>query len=225
MRRWRVPAAGAVAGLLLVAAYFVGLHQPRSAEIADVKADVEQLRAQQVPLQRDIKGLEEVAGRQAELEDALQLLEQLIPAGLAQSTLLVELQSAAAGAGVGLVSVTFGDPEVPKGAPESGVPGVVLVAMPVTVMVDGRFLAIAELLRRVEVDVDRAVLVGTVALTEAEAGFPQLRATWSGQAYALIAADDPLLPSAEPSPSGPSPSVKQQRPPGAGSTRPPQGKA
>jgi len=200
--------AGAVAALALVAAYFVGFRQPKSAEIADVKADAEQLRAQQMPLQRDIKGLEEVAARQTELEGALRLLERLIPTGLAQPTLLVELQAATEGSGVELVSVTFGDPEVPKGAPQSHVPGTVLAVMPVTVIVDGRFLAINDVLRRVEVDLDRAVLVGTVALTEAEAGLPQLRATWSGQAYALMAADDPLLADPQASPA-PSPSAAQ----------------
>ncbi len=181
------------AALVLIAVYFVGLRQPRSAEIAEVEADVEQLRAQQMPLQRDIKGLEQVAGREAQFKGALQLLERLIPSGLAQDALLVQLQGAAQGAGVELVSVAFGDAEVPKSAPESHLPGTVLVAMPVTVIVDGPFLGVTEVLRRIEVDVDRAVLVGSVALTEAEAGLPRLRGTWSGRAYALLAADDPLL--------------------------------
>lgn len=200
MRRRRVPAAGVLAALLLVAVYFVGVRQPRNAEISEAVGETEQLRAQQGPLRKEIKGLGEVAAREAELTGALQVLEGFIPAGLSQPSLLVQLQAAADGSDVDLVSVTFGDPEVPEGAPATPRPGTVLVAMPVTVMVDGSYLGITDLLRRVEVDVDRAVLVGTVALTEAEAGFPQLRGTWSGQAYALLAADDPLLvdPSAPP---------------------------
>lgn len=209
MRRWRVPAAGMAAALVIVAVYFVGFRQPRTAEVAEVEADVEQLRAQQMPLQREIKGLEEVAGREAELKDALQLLERLIPSGLAQDTLLVELQGAAEGAGVELVSVTFGDPEVPKSAPESNVPGTVLVAMPVTVIVDGPFLGVTEVLRRVEVDIDRAVLVGSVALTEGEAGLPRLRGTWSGRAYALLPADDPLLVDPDAPPTEATPAAQQ----------------
>jgi hypothetical protein len=124
---------------------------------------------------------------------------------------------------VNLVSVTFGDPEVPKGVPESHVPGTVLVAMPVTVIVEGPFLRVADLLRRVEIDLDRAVLVGTLALTEAEVGFPQLRGTWSGQAYALIAADDPLLvdPNAPPPTTTPSGGAPEGR--STPSTRPIQG--
>ena len=185
MRRRRVPAAGVLAALLLVAVYFVGVRQPRNAEISEAVGETEQLRAQQGPLRKEIKGLGEVAAREAELTGALQVLEGFIPSGLSQPSLLVQLQAAAEGSGVDLVSVTFGDPEVPEGAPATPRPGTVLVAMPVTVMVDGSYLGITDLLRRVEVDVDRAVLVGTVALTEAEAGFPQLRGTWSGQAYAL----------------------------------------
>ena len=192
MRRWRVPAASVVAAVLLVSLYFFGSRQPKSAEIAEIEADTEQLRAQQAPLRREIKGLEEVAGREPEFKRALQLLERLLPSDLAQPSLLVHLQGAAEAAGVSLVSVTLGDPEVPKGAPESHVPGTVLVTMPVTVVVDGLYLKVTELLRRVEV-LDRAVLVGTLAFTEADAGLPLLRGTWSGQAFALISAEDPLV--------------------------------
>ncbi len=206
MTRWRVPAAGFLGGVLLVAAYMIGFHGPRSDEIRALVADADLLRSQQEPLRREIRSLDEVASRENELANALRLLERLIPSGLAQSALLVQLQAAADGAGVRLVSITFGDPEVPKAAPESPVPGSVLVTMPLTVVVEGPYVNITELLHRVEVDVDRAVLVGEVALAEAESRFPQLAATWSGQAYALLREDDPLLrdaeaPAAEPAPS------------------------
>jgi Tfp pilus assembly protein PilO len=205
MRRWRVPAAGAVAALVIVAVYFLGFRQPRSEEAARLVSETEQLRSLQVPLRRDIKGLEQVAARQDELKAALQHLERLIPSGLAQPSLLAQIQASAEGAGVKVGSVSFGDPALAEGAPPSPIPGTVLVAMPVTVIVEGRYLDIAELLRRVEVDFDRAVLVGDVAVTEADAGFPQLSGTWSGNVYALLATGDPLLvdpdaPAAEPAP-------------------------
>ena len=209
MRRWRVPAVGALAGIVLVAIYVVGFHRPRSSEIAALSAEASQLRAQQAPLRRTIGALEKVAEREPEFKTALQLLEQLIPSSLAQPSLLVEIQEAAQAAGVALVSVTFGDPKVPNDAPQSHVPGTVLVAMPLTVVVSGPFAGITNMLRTTEVGKDRAVLVGTVALTEADAGFPQLTGTWSGQAFALLPAEDPLLvghsvpanqPSANPTP-------------------------
>lgn len=193
MRRWRVPGAGALAAIVLVAIYVVAFHNPRSSRITGLDDEATQLRAQQAPLQRSIDALEKVAAREPEFNTALRLLEQLIPTGLSQPSLLVELQSAARAAGVVLESVTFSNPEVPQGAPPSHVPGTVLVAMPLSVVVTGPFAAITDMLRRVEVSKNRAVLVGAVALTEADAGFPQLTGTWSGQAFALLPADGPLL--------------------------------
>ena len=97
-----------------------------------------------------------------------------------------------------LGSITFGDSKIPEGAPASPVLGTVLTAMPLTVVVEGPFVNITDLLHRVEVDMDRAVLVGSLALTEAEVGFPLLTGTWSGQAYSLLRPDDPLLVGSEP---------------------------
>ena len=211
MRRWRVPAAGLVAALVLTALYVVGIHRPRSGEIAELSADTKQLLARQNPLRRDIEGLEEVAARQPEFDAALRSLEQLIPSDLAQPSILAQLQSAAKKAGVELVSVTFGDPHVPKGVPESHVAGTALAAMPVTVRVEGPFLGISDLLREIETGIERAVLVDSLALTEAEAGFPELTGTWSGQVYAVLPGDDPLLvdpeapPPADPAPPAASP--------------------
>ena len=193
MKRWRVPAAGAVVALIMVAVYAVGFHGPRSSRIAELAAETEQLRAQQPPLQRSIDALEKVEAREPEFKTALQLLDKLIPPRLAQPALLVEMQSAARGAGVELVSVTFGDPKSPKDAPNSPVPGSVLVVMPLTVVVNGPYAGISDMLRRIEVEKERAVLVGAIALSEADGGFPMLTATWSGQAYALLPANDPLL--------------------------------
>ena len=193
MRRYRVPAAGALAAIVLVTIYAVGFHQPRRSRIAALEAEANQLRAQQAPLQRSIDALEKVEAREPEFRTAVQLLEQLIPTHLAQPSLLVEMQTAARAAGVVLVSVTFSDPEVPKAAPQSHVPGTVLVAMPLSVVVNGPYAGIIDMLRRIEVSKDRAVLVGAVAMTEADTGFPQLTGTWSGQAFALLPADDPLL--------------------------------
>lgn len=193
MRRWRVPGAGALGAIVLTAIYFMGFHQPRGEQIAERAADVTRLRSEQVTLRRSIAALEKVEAGEPEFNTAFRLLDQLIPPGLAQPSLLAQLQTAAQGAGVELVSVTFGDPGVPEGTPPSGVPGTVLVAMPVTVVVNGPFAGITDMLERIENGKARAVLVSGVALTEADAGFPRLTGTWSGQAYALLPADDPLL--------------------------------
>ena len=193
MRRWRVPAAGAVVAVVLVAINLLGFHQPRSREIATLRSDTRRLLAEQAALERDIAALENVKRREGELQPALQLLNTLIPPDLAQPALLAQIQIAAQGSGVELLSVTFGDPTVPKEAPASGVPDTVLVSMPLTVVVRGPYAGIANLLRRIETENHRAVLVRTVAVTESDAGFPQLTGTWSGEAYALLAAASPVL--------------------------------
>jgi Tfp pilus assembly protein PilO len=193
VRRWRVPAGGAVAALLLVAIDLLGFHQPRSREIATLHSDTRRLRSEQVALERTIAALENVKAREPELRTALQLLDTLIPPHLAQPALLAQMQGAAQGAGVELVSVTFGDPTVPKEAPASAIPDAVLVSMPLTVVVRGPYAGITNLLRRIETEKNRAVLVRTVAVTESDAGFPQLTGTWSGEAYALLAAANPVL--------------------------------
>ena len=193
MRRWRVPTGGAVAAIVLVAIYLLGFHQPRSNEIATLHSDTRRLRSEQAALERNIAALENVKSRQPELKTALELLNTLIPPHLAQPALLAQVQIAAHGAGVELVSVTFGDPTVPKEAPASAIPDTVLVSMPLTVVVRGPYAGITNLLRRIETERSRAVLVRTVAVTESDAGFPQLTGTWSGEAYALLAAANPVL--------------------------------
>lgn len=210
MKRWRVPLAGGAAALLFSVLFFVGFHQPRSDEITKLSADAEQLRSSQALLRRETQALEEVEARAGEFQAALGRLEELIPSGLAQDAVLAQLQDAAGGAGVELASVTFEDPQVPDGAPASEVPGAVLVEMPITAAVNGPFAGVTELLHRVETRPQRAVLIGAVALTEAEAGFPAVTGTWSGRAYALLSADDPILidPDAPPTTSeAPAPAV------------------
>jgi Tfp pilus assembly protein PilO len=192
VRRMRIPIAGAVVAVLLIAAYAFGFHRPRSDAIAQAGADVQQLRSEQTALQNEIAVLEEVQDRQPELQAALDRLEGLIPSELAHPDVLAQLRAAAGEAGVKLTSVAIGQPEIPEGAPP-GLPGTTLVKMDVTASVDGAFAGVTELFRRVEAELTRAVLVGTVALTEAEAGFPEITGTWSGSAYALLPVDHPLL--------------------------------
>lgn len=198
MRRWRIFLAGAGVGLLLIGGYFVGFHQPRGEEIVQLSAEADQLRARQAALRQENRELEGVAARAGEFQAALDRLQQLIPPKLTQDRVLEQLRADAAAAGVALVSVTFGDPQVPEGAPPSDVPGTVMVEMAMTVMAEGPYAGISDLLRRVEGEADRAVLIDTVAVTEAEAGFPLVTGTWSGQAFALLSADDPLVQLGEP---------------------------
>lgn len=184
---------GAAAALVLTIVYVVGFYSPRSDRIAELRAQTKDLRAQQLTLKRNIAALEKVAAHEAEFNDARRLLDNLIPPGLSQPNLLAQVQTAAQAAGVQLVSVTFGGLGVPEKAPQSTVAGTVLVAMPLTIVVNGPYPGITNMLRQVETAKQRAILVKEVSLTEADAGFPILTGTWSGQVYALLPTGDPLL--------------------------------
>lgn len=184
---------GAAAALVLTIVYVVGFYSPRSDRIAELRAQTKDLRAQQLTLKKNIAALEKVAAHEAEFNDARRLLDNLIPPGLSQPNLLAQVQTAAQAAGVQLVSVTFGGLGVPEKAPQSTVAGTVLVAMPLTIVVNGPYPGITNMLRQVETAKQRAILVKEVSLTEADAGFPILTGTWSGQVYALLPTGDPLL--------------------------------
>ncbi len=93
MRRWRIPAAGAAAALLLTAVYVVAFHSPRSDRIATLRAESKQLRAQQATLKKNIDALEKVAAHEPEFNAARRLLDNLIPPGLSQATLLAQIQT------------------------------------------------------------------------------------------------------------------------------------
>ena len=193
MKRWRIPSAGAAAALVLMIVYGVGFHSPRSDRIADLRAQTKDLRAQQLTLRKNIEALEKVAAHEAEFNAARRLLDKLIPPGLSQPSLLAHIQTAAQTAGVQLMSVTFTGLGIPEGAPESTVAGTVLVAMPLTIVVNGPYAGITNMLRQIETAKQRAMLVQEISLTESDVGFPTLTGTWSGQAYALLPTGDPLL--------------------------------
>lgn len=198
MRRYRVLLAGAVVAAAILAVYVFTLHLPRAERIDEVRAEAERLRAYQVELRDEIVLLEEIAANEDAYVEALDQLEELIPADVAEPALLAELQRAADEAGVELVSVTFGELIVPEAA-EAATPADpgVLVEIPLTVAVEGDFFEVAELLRSVEVVMPRAILVDTVSLTQGRAGFPVLTGTWSASIYALVPSDDPRLGASE----------------------------
>lgn len=191
MKRYRVVLAGALAGLVLVAAYLFAFHLPRAERIDELQTRAEQLRSYQTQLRADIGHLEAIESREREYRRALDRLDELVPSEIDQPAVLRQLEDAADAADVTLQSVSFDDVAIPEDgeAEEFGDAGV-LVQVPVTGAVEGSFFPITDLLANIEVDMPRAVLIDTVTLTEAEQGFPSLTGTWSGRVYALVAAED-----------------------------------
>lgn len=196
--RARLPLiAGLGAALLLGVAFYFLLWQPRVQEQEDLEAEIATLQARQAQLSNEIRQLEEIQANELQIRAALARLEDFIPTGAAQPTVIRQFQLSADAAGVQIDTVTFGQPEPVEGAPATGDPSLVLAAIPVTMVTEGGYFQQVDLFRRLEVDVPRAVLVLNVAMSEGAAGFPSLSATWSGSIYALVPTDAPPPPPAE----------------------------
>lgn len=189
MRRYRVPLAAAGVGVLVVVAFWLFVQQPRADRLDRVEAETEQLTAQQQTVRGHIARLEAIAAEEERVRDDLRTARELIPEEARQSALLAQLQEGADAADVSLDGVTLGEPAPVQGAPAPDGPGAVLAQLPVTFTLEGDYFDLVDLLRRVETDVPRAVLVESVHLTEGEDGFPALSGVASGRAYSLVPSD------------------------------------
>lgn len=189
MRRYRVPLAAAGVGVLVVLGFWFFVHQPRADRLEDVDAEAEQLTAEQQTVRRHIARLEAIAAEEERVRADLRTAREMIPEDAQQPALLSQLQDAADAADVSLDGITLGDPAPVQGAPAPNEPGTVLAELPVTLRLEGDYFALVELFRRVETDVDRAVLVDDVHLTEGEDGFPALSGVASGLAYSVVSSD------------------------------------
>jgi Tfp pilus assembly protein PilO len=202
---------GLLVAILLALAFYFFLWKPASQEQARVAAETLTLQDQQRSLEAQIAQLREIERNQVEINAAKARLEEFIPNGSAQPSAIRQLQAAADAAGTDIASVTFADPAVPDPAAgavpgDTGDPGTTLANIPVTMAVDGGYFQIVDFLRRVEVDVPRAVLLETVNIVEEPtASFPTLRTTWTGQMFAVIPAADLVDTGAAPAPGAPAP--------------------
>ena len=164
--------------LLLIVLFYLFLWQPRSDEIAEVRARTEQVEAQEQQVRIEIARLRAIRENAAELEADLNAAGAILPASAAGPPLLRQLQLAADDAGMNLQSVTFGRPVVSGVDPE-------LAEMTVNVNVQGTYFQVVDFLRRVEDPriTPRGVLWGNVSMSITE--HPTLNVVLTGRAYAL----------------------------------------
>lgn len=192
----RPPLIGLLVALVLAVAFYFFLFKPASEEQAAVEAETLTLTDQQRTLEAQIARLRDIERNQVEINAAKARLEEYIPNGLAQPSAIRQLQAAADAAGTDIASLTFGEPTVPDAAAgatpaDTGDAGTTLANIPIAMAVDGGYFQIVDFLRRVEVDVPRAMLVQAVSLDEEEtARFPTLTATWTGQMFAVVPVGD-----------------------------------
>lgn len=184
--RSRAPIFGVLAALLLGVAYYFLLYQPRNTELDEVRTETAQLETERDTLQNEVRRLQDIQAREVEFRASLSRLEEYIPSGIAQSALIRQLQLAADQSGVEITGVSFADPQPVAEASPTGVPGTVLGSIATSATVDGGYFQMVDFLRRVEVDITRAILVQTLSVVEGEEEFPQLSTTWNGQLFALV---------------------------------------
>ena len=190
------PLLGAIAALVIAVAFYFLLYKPASEEQARVQAETATLIGQKNDLEQQIAQLRDIEARQVEINAAKARLEEYIPNGPAQPSVIRHFQTTADASGSDIGSVTFGDPTVPDAADgaapaDTGTPGTTLANIPVTMVLEGGYFQTVDFFRRLEVDVPRAVLVQTVDVAEeTDAGYPTLQTTWTGQIFAVISTGD-----------------------------------
>ena len=197
----RAPLLAAGVCVLGAIAFWFLAWQPMSEEreaLDDERADLEQEASR---LRNEIAALEDLKAQEAQLRYAFERHDDFLPVGLEQPAVVAELQEVADGAGVELEQMQFGDParvdldgDDEDGAPDVGEPGHVLASIQVALSLDGRYAELTDLLRRLEVEMDRALLVESLSLGSGSDGFPDLSASLSGQLFALVPTDEAADP-------------------------------
>lgn len=196
-----IPLIGLIVAMLLTAVFWFVMYQPQNERQRALEAQVLTLREQEQTLQARVAALQAIRDDEVAIRAALARLEEYIPTSVAQPSALRQLQRIADASGTTLEILRFGDAAPPQATGETtpvdtGEPGKVLAAIPVTIAVDGGYFQIVDFLRRLEVDLPRAVLVQDLALEKSPDGnFPRLRATLTSQLFAIIDAEQ--LPTAQ----------------------------
>jgi Tfp pilus assembly protein PilO len=189
----RILAVTLVVVALSVLLWWVAVVEPARQQVAALESETAALEADRAQLANQRASLLALRERAPILEEELQRLAAAIPADPDQERLLAVVQDAAAAAGVTFTSLAFTDPEPVDDAPAPGDPRLVLGATTVSGGMRATYFQIVDFLRRLEVGSPRVILVTAIAVTEAEAGFPQLDATFSADIFSLIPVPvDPL---------------------------------
>jgi Tfp pilus assembly protein PilO len=187
----RIPVIVALLAVLLTVAFWFLLYDPLRQEQVRYTGETAQLEAERSELTSRIAVLREVEQNVEDYESQLVRLAGYVPDDPAQPVALKELQRIADESGLEITEVSFADPELVPDAPETADPETVLARIPTQMRVSGAYFQVVDMLRRIEVEMGRAVKVETVTLAEDdELAFPDLTVTWTGQVYAVLPIDE-----------------------------------
>lgn len=183
----RAPLVVALAAVVLTAAWWYLLYQPQRVEQAELIEQTAQLESEREQLQSQIAVLNDVRDNEADYRSQLTRLREYIPDDPGQPDTLKALQQAADSSGVQITQLTFADPELVEDAPETSEELAALARIPTQMTVTGGYFQVVDLLRRVEVDLARAVKVSAVTMAEeTEESFPELTVATTGHIFAVL---------------------------------------
>ena len=183
----------ALAAVAIVALSFMFLIKPKMDDAAELRAEAEDIRAQQSQVRSQIAALEEVRSTSPDLEAELAAVSAIVPETPALPAALRQLQVAADDSGVTLVSVAPGEP---ASVGVEGLPG--LSSISVNLQLTGGYFQVVDFLRRIEnpVITARGILVQNVSVTPEE--YPTLSVTVTGTMFSIL--EQPAEDQAEPAP-------------------------
>lgn len=184
--RNRAPLFGLLAVVMLSVGFYFLVWSPKTDEQAAIEAETAQFEQQVASLESELDRLLEIQENEFEYRTELSRLAEYIPDDPAQPTALKQFQQAADLAGVTITSMANGLPTLVEGAPAAEDPELALARIDVSMTAEGGYFQHVDLMRRLEVDVPRALLVRSVSLTEGTDGYPDLSATWTGEMYAVV---------------------------------------
>jgi Tfp pilus assembly protein PilO len=182
----RAPLIIVASALLLTVAFWYLLYQPRNAEQARYVRQTAELEGERGELQAQIAWLRDVEANAEDYRSQVTRLTEYIPDAPAQPEALGELQRVADESGVTINELTFAEPEAVADAPPTGADDRTLTRIPTLLTVEGGFFQVVDLLRRIEVDLTRALKIDTVTMDEAEDSFPRLTVTLNGHIFAVL---------------------------------------
>lgn len=169
----------ALAGILVVALWWLFLYTPGQEELARIEDEVAAAEAEQVSLQRRVAQLEAVRSRAPEIEAAIARLQGVLPEDPALPSALRQIAAAAQDAGVSLDAVATTRPTVLDEA-------VGLYSASLSLTASGSYFQSVDFLRRIEDPqiTARGITFNNLSLTSGE--YPTLNVTLTGDMYAVL---------------------------------------
>lgn len=182
----RAPLFGVLAAVVMALGFYFLVWSPKTDEQAALAAETDGLEQQIASLETEVTRLEEIQANEFEYQAKLARLDEYIPDDPAQPLALKQFQQAADLAGVEITELTNGTPVLVEDAPPAEDPNLALAKIDVSMTAKGGYFQHVDLLRRLEVDVPRALLIRSVTVAEGEDTFPELATTWTGEMFTVV---------------------------------------